>query len=83
VKPKLTEKEALQKAISEAVKYLTRNQKAEVLKQIRLLLGKWNGELNEIIGLLSMEQAKQILEFIALMPGEGKGRIYPDEKPLL
>jgi hypothetical protein len=42
VKPKLTEKEALQKAISEAVKYLTRNQKAEVLKQIRLLLGKWN-----------------------------------------
>jgi hypothetical protein len=83
MKPKLTEKEALQKAISEAVKYLTREQKKKVLEQIRLLRGEWNGELNEGIALLTLEQCKAVLEFIALMPGEGKGRIYPEDKPLL
>lgn len=46
-KEKLTPKQAMEKAITEAVKYLT------------------------------AEQCRQVLEFIALLPGEGKGEIYP------
>jgi len=61
-------KEQRQDAIREALKYQSEERRKKVLAEIRIVRREWNGELSEGIRLLNAEQAKYILEFIALMP---------------
>ena len=61
-------KEAKQHAISEAIKYLTLEDRKKVLGFIFLLPVQWNALINESVKKLNVEQCQQVLEFIATMP---------------
>ena len=73
----MTPKEAKQYAISEAIKYLTNDQKRKVMSFIILLPHQWNAVITEAVKSLTSDQCQKVLEYIATMPGEGKGDIYP------
>jgi len=68
MKPEMTPKEARQYAISEAIKYLTIDDKKKVLGFIFLLPIQWNALIDESVKKLSVEQIDKVLEFIAVMP---------------
>ena len=76
----MTPKETKQHAISEAIKYLTVDQKKKLLGFIFLLPAQWNALINESVKKLTLEQCGKVLEFIATMPGEGKGDLYSDDE---
>jgi hypothetical protein len=68
MKPEMTPKEARQYAISEAIKYLTIDQKKKILGFIFLLPVQWNELINDSVKKLNIDQCQQVLEFIATMP---------------
>jgi hypothetical protein len=65
---KSTNKEAKQQAISEAIKYLTVDQRKRVLGFIFLLPVQWNELINDSVKKLNLAQLDEVLEFIATMP---------------
>jgi hypothetical protein len=62
---KLTPEQAMQKAVTEALKFKTLDERKKILQFIRLLRKEWNGELKEGISLLTEEEAKRVLEEMA------------------
>jgi len=70
MKEKLNPKEAKQHAISEAIKYLTTDQRKKVLGFIFLLPVQWNDLINDSVRKLNASQCDEVLEFIATMPRE-------------
>jgi SAM-dependent MidA family methyltransferase len=73
----MTPKEAKQYAISEALKYLTNEQKKKVLGFVFALPVQWNELINDSVKKLTAAQCDEVLAFMVDMPGEGKGEIYP------
>ena len=76
-KQEMTPKQAKQYAIGEAIRFLTNEQKKKVVGFILLLPVQYNELITDSIKVLNGTQLDQVLEFIALMPGEGKGEIHP------